>query len=244
MHPAVIIGTMISFALMIALSIFEIDTIWSYASNIIVIEQFILFCFFIFYKSDILMEISYPICIWIQTVSLFIIKFSLDTDKVILTHYIALSMITIWSLRLSIYLSLRISLKKRQNEQYSRFNNLWENKLRLFLYLVFQYLTIFVNNLSVIAIFYFDTNSIYRMNENKTNDSILWLNIMCIILFVFGITISSIADYHKYKLQNNDIDACNIYKYSFLWRICRRINYNGDMIIFWSIWRYSVNVWL
>ena len=28
---------------------------------------------------------------------------------------------------------------------------------------------------------------------------------------------------------------------SFLWRICRRINYNGDMMIFWSIWLLVIN---
>ena len=238
-HLTVLVGIIICFALMVGLTIFKLNTAWSYASNIIVIEQLFLFSFSIFYKSDILMEISYPISILIQTLGLFMINMILYKETISWTQYICLIMITIWSLRLSIYLILRISLKQTQNKQYSRFINLWENKLRLFTYLIFQYLTIFVNNFGSIAIFYFDLNvSVTDVSKKK---DILWLNIVCTILFVLGMGISSVADYHKYNLEKQSIDKREIYKYSFLWRICRRINYGGDVLIFWSVWLLSIN---
>eukprot|EP01084_Bolivina_argentea_P239333 402290_1 len=232
-HKMVIIGCSISFILMISFPIYDVNSIWSSASLALCIEQLCLFVIFsIGIKSNILMEISYPIGLWLQSTYLFIIN--THSNYTPTHHYIGFIMITIWSLRLSIYLIFRIKLTQKHTKHCLRFAHLWENKLRLFTYLIFQYLTIFVNNLSSIAIFYYDRNKNIQINEN-----IEWLNIMSIMLFISGISISTISDYQKLKLTLTN-QKHGIWKYS-LWRICRRINYVGEMIIFWSVWILSIN---
>lgn len=240
-HVAILIGSVICFGLMIGFAVFNLSTAWFYGSTIVAIEQLFLFIISMFYHFDILIEISYPLSILIQTLSLFVINVIINT--VSLTHYIAVTMISLWSIRLSVYLTLRTRLKQREIEHYSRFDSLWENRMRLFAYLLFQYLTIFVNNLASICIFYFDLSVINDDNNvDNYNYNINVINIVSIVLFIFGLIISSIADYDKYKLYLKNTNCkYEIWKFSLLWRICRRINYVGDMIIFWSIWLLCID---
>ena len=165
----------------------------SIGSYTIIAQQMLLFILSLCFKSDILLEISYPMGMWLE--SLFLFHLVTLRSTVSMSHLSGITMMTIWSFRLLLHLIFRMERKHRDNSEYSRFQSLWENKLRLFTYLIFQYLTIFSNNLASIAMF-------YPHSEASNHIERVSATICSITLFVIGMGISTIADHQKLKYDH------------------------------------------
>lgn len=139
-------------------------------------------------------------------------------------HILILSMITIWSLRLSIYLSIR-NIGETEDFRYHQMRKNWGKHADLQAYFkvfTLQPLLSFIVSLPLIMAF------------QQSNFTLSFQVYLGIAIFLFGITFESIADYTLYHFKKDPINKGKILTRS-VWKFCRHPNYFGEMTLWWGI---------
>lgn len=130
-------------------------------------------------------------------------------------HWVLFLMVTIWALRLAIYLGYRIrvwGLDKR----FDRFRGSWSGLLKFW---ILQFLSIVIVGLPVIF-------SITKIES----DFGFWQG-LGLVTFLFGFLMESIADYQKFMFKLNPENQHSFIQ-SGLWGYSRHPNYLGE----WFVW--------
>ena len=168
----------------------------------------------------------------------FIVAYKLQTDKLTDTTYctsfiigiwiaysnnpsvtalITASAISIWAVRLGIYLFYRVYLTGRDH----RFDNIREYFVKFALFWTLQTVSILIILTPHILIF---------PQVSGDNNNLL---ICAVCLFFVGLSLESVADYQKFNFRrtHDDSQFCN----KGLWKIVQHPNYLGEIICWWAL---------
>ncbi|MDX1628409.1 MAG: DUF1295 domain-containing protein, partial [Fulvivirga sp.] len=153
--------------------------------------------------------------------------YQFDLTSTSITLYL---MIVIWGLRLSIYLGIRNS-QKSEDFRYKQWRKEWGDHFywRSFLQVyLLQMLILLVIALPVII------SGFYSVPHDLT--VLQWI---AITGFAFGFCWEAIADYQLYKFKRKHKEGVMT---KGLWKYSRHPNYFGEIVIWWSIFLFVVQV--
>ena len=127
------------------------------------------------------------------------------------------SAITLWALRLGLYLAYRVHLTGRDK----RFDTMRKSFVKFGSFWFLQGISVCIIMLPFILCF-----------PEISKTALGWL-ISGLIFFILGLGIESIADYQKFKFRRSaHVDEfCNV----GLWRLMQHPNYFGEIICWWSL---------
>lgn len=161
-----------------------------------------------FFKTDKLTDASYSISFIILVVVSFLINQSLSFHKLILS-----GMIFFWSLRLGLFLFVRI----QKNNKDTRFDSIRSNFFSFMKFWTLQGLSVWI--ILIPSLFFLTYSS-----------NVFWIGFF---IWVMGFSIESIADFQKYSFSK-----VNKKKFidSGLWKYSRHPNYFGEILCWVGIY--------
>ncbi len=170
-----------------------------------------------FLKTDKLTDLSYSLTFFVLA---FFLYWNSSQDIV---HLLLLLMILIWSIRLGVYLFIRINKTKRDR----RFDGIRESFTRFIKFWLLQ-------GLSVWIILFASINYFSIPNLEFSNLHILGLSIWFI-----GLLIETVADYQKFVFKSkpeNKEHWTNV----GLWNRSRHPNYFGEILVWVGIYLFTI----
>jgi steroid 5-alpha reductase family enzyme len=185
------------------------------AAIIIFSVQIFAFIFAYFFKTDKLTDLVYGMTFVIVA---WIFLFRQD---LLLKNIILVLMISLWGLRLSTYLFIRILKIKKDN----RFNKIRKSFIKFFGFWILQGFTI-----SFVMV-----NSIILLSKPGNNLTII--SYLGLAVWLIGLLFETIADVQKFRFKNknpNKFIKTGLYKYS------RHPNYFGEISVWWGIFIFSL----
>jgi steroid 5-alpha reductase family enzyme len=170
-------------------------------------------------KTDKVTDLSYSL-------TFLVISFYYLTQLSRPTLYLFLPSVLVitWSIRLGIYLFIRI-LKIKKDE---RFNQMRDKPLRFAGFWVLQAFTVWLVQCPL-AFFY----------SSRPQKGVLFINLAGIGIWLIGYTIESISDYQKYRFKIQPQNK-NRWIDSGLWYYSRHPNFFGESMLWWGIFIYTV----
>lgn len=132
-------------------------------------------------------------------------------------------MITIWGMRLIIYLVIRVIKTKKD----SRFDGIRERFWKFFSFWFFQGISVWIIMLPSLLLL------------SKSHITISQLSLLGFLIWIFGILTEGIADYQKSKFKS---DPANKGKWiaTGLWKYSRHPNYFGEILCWIGIYIYCL----
>ena len=192
---------MLSFSILTIVLINLIGLIWAYTR-----------------QSDKLTDLIYGMSFFIMTMFSFLNKGDYSFPKILLTV-----MISLWSLRLAIYLFLRINKIKKD----ARFDVMRKQFKRLARFWFLQTVTILIIALPVI---------IFLAKDGVSLGVISWIGAS---IFFIGFCIEAIADNQKFRFKNN-LATKDTFISSGLWKYSRHPNYFGEILCWIGVFLYGM----
>ena len=153
-------------------------------------------------------------------------------QEIFTRHILLLVLVSIWGLRLTIYLAIR-NIGKKEDFRYQEFRKRygidrywWVSFFQVFLLQGFLILIISLPLLG--TIFY-----------TKSND-LIGLDYLAILIWVVGFIFESIGDFQLTKFKNNPNNKGKVLDKG-LWKYTRHPNYFGDTLVWWAYAIFSIS---
>lgn len=181
--------------------------------------QLSFFFFAVTFKTDKVTDLSYGLTFIILGWFYFLMNNSPNVSQ-----YLVISLVTIWGLRLVIYLFIRI-LKIKKDK---RFDGVRENFWLFARFWFFQGLAVAIIMLPSIVV----------LSSTKTLNSYR-LTIFGFLVWLVGILIETIADQQKFIFKNNPNNR-ELWINSGIWKYSRHPNYFGEMLCWWGIFIIAI----
>jgi steroid 5-alpha reductase family enzyme len=200
-----------------------------FALQIVFGLQVFFFIFAALFKTDKLTDLSYGLSFVILAWILFE---QIPTPQ--LAHTALLAMISLWGLRLSSYLFVRI-MKTGKDK---RFDGIRE---RFFAFAQFWFL-------QAVSIWVIMLPSIFVFGQREALP-INYFSYLGALIFVIGLCVETIADWQKFLFKNERKNADKLIM-SGIWKYSRHPNYFGEMCVWWGIFIFCFpaigmsNIWL
>lgn len=167
------------------------------------------------FKTDKLTDLSYGLTF----VLLSLISF-LSSDMTF-PKLLLLSMITVWGLRLGIYLFIRINKTKKD----SRFDEIRIDFMKFLSFWILQGISVFV--ILIPSLLFFQTATEFSL-----------LSLLGLGLWLTGLVIEAFADQQKFSFINNERNKGKWINVG-LWKISRHPNYLGEILCWVGIYLYT-----
>lgn len=187
---------------------------------IILILQVIFFVYAVWKKTDKVTDLSYGLTFVIAS----LYEYVVNIENSSIFRIILLLLITLWGLRLSIYLFVRI-LKTGKDK---RFDGIREDFKKFASFWILQAISIFVILLPTLYILSSDFDT-----------SLNYISYIGLIISVLGIIIETIADYQKFVFKNKGENKGRWIS-TGLWKYSRHPNYFGEIMMWIGVFIYSV----
>jgi steroid 5-alpha reductase family enzyme len=142
-----------------------------------------------------------------------------------LRSIIVLLLVSIWGLRLSIYLGLR-NIGKSEDFRYQEFRR----KYGAHRYWWFSFFQVFLLQGALIMIISLPLLGIHYFSENK---DLSILDYMGITLWLIGFIFESLGDYQLAKFKKDPRNNNKVLN-TGLWKYTRHPNYFGDTVVWWA----------
>lgn len=146
-------------------------------------------------------------------------------------NFMVLLLVTIWGLRLSIYLAYR-NIGKGEDFRYQEFRRQygisrywWISFFQVFL---LQGFLIIIVSLPLLG-----------ANVYTESNTLSWLDFFAIIIWLTGFVFEAIGDFQLTKFKKNPDNKGKVLD-TGLWKYTRHPNYFGDTLIWWSYALFSV----
>jgi steroid 5-alpha reductase family enzyme/uncharacterized membrane protein len=141
-----------------------------------------------------------------------------------------LTLVCIWSLRLSLYMLIRMT-KNPEDVRYANWRKQWGKKEPLYAFLKVYLLqsAILVTIAYPLVWLTMDTSSLIGS-----------FDFVALILFIIGFSFESIADYQMFQFKNK-LSKTKIIMRKGLWSYCRHPNYFGEILIWWGFFCFTIN---
>jgi len=146
-------------------------------------------------------------------------------DVVYTRHIILIGLVTLWGLRLSIYLAYR-NIGKGEDFRYQEFRRKygthrywWVSFFQVFL---LQGVLILIVSLPLLG-----------SNNYTQSNQISWIDYVAILVWIIGFIFESVGDYQLTKFKSNLSNKGKVLN-TGLWKYTRHPNYFGDAAIWWG----------
>jgi steroid 5-alpha reductase family enzyme len=146
-------------------------------------------------------------------------------------NWLLLILVSIWGLRLTIYLALR-NIGKGEDFRYQKFRKDYGEKrywwLSYFQVFLLQGILILIVSLPLLGV---------HSSESFTH--LNWLDYIAILVWVIGFSFEAGGDYQLYKFKKNPNNKGKVLNTGF-WRYTRHPNYFGDSAVWWAYALFSI----
>ncbi|PKQ60847.1 hypothetical protein BZG02_17750 [Labilibaculum filiforme] len=161
-------------------------------------------------------------------VNAFYITYSGDffTRKLLL-----LVLVSLWGLRLSIYLGWR-NIGKGEDFRYQEFRKNYGPER----YWWFSYFQVFLLQGALIL---FVSLPLLAANSNTVSDGLTWIDYLGILVFIIGFIFEAGGDYQLAKFKQNTFNKGKVLNTGF-WKYTRHPNYFGDATVWFSFGIFSI----
>jgi len=146
-------------------------------------------------------------------------------------NWLLLALVSIWGLRLSIYLALR-NIGKGEDFRYQQFRKDYGEKR----YWWFSYFQVFLLQGGLILIV---SLPLLGIHSNTTLGEFIWLDYIAIFVWGIGFSFEAGGDYQLYQFKKNPSNKGKVLNTGF-WRYTRHPNYFGDTAVWWAYALFSV----
>jgi steroid 5-alpha reductase family enzyme len=180
--------------------------------------QILLFIPAFIFKTDKLTDLSYGFSFIIVAGGAFLL------NPILWPKIILLTLISIWGLRLGIYLFIRIHKMKKDK----RFDGIRENFGKFLSFWLLQGISVWAISLSSLLFF-----GLEKVSFN-------FFSIIGIIAWAFGLGVETIADWQKYKFINNPSNKGQWIEEG-LWYYSRHPNYFGEILHWVGIYIFTLS---
>lgn len=196
--------------------------------SLIISIVFNLFVFFIAYKkqTDKLTDITYSLTFIIVTLALLF----LNKNELHNYHFILVTMIVIWALRLGSYLFRRILIKGK-DDRFDGFRHRFTGFGKFFI-------------LQAVSIWIVSLPFVLALNTSQAEASIAYDNICMpigVTIFIVGWIIETIADAQKFKFRSNPKNEGRFMSLG-LFKIVRFPNYTGEILLWIGVFIYCAPI--
>lgn len=191
-----------------------------YTFIVILVLQIIFFVYAALKKTDKVTDLSYGLTFIIACV----ITYILNIEYSSLFKTILVLLLSLWGIRLSVYLFIRI-LKTGKDK---RFDGVREDFKRFASFWLLQAISIFIILLPTTYILISDQNMFLN-----------WISYIGLILALLGITIEGVADYQKFVFKN-EVKNNGKWISTGLWKYSRHPNYLGEIMMWVGVFLYCL----
>ena len=146
-------------------------------------------------------------------------------------NWLLLALVSIWGLRLSIYLALR-NIGKGEDFRYQQFRKDYGEKR----YWWFSYFQVFLLQGGLILIV---SLPLLGIHSNTTLGEFIWLDYIAIFVWGIGFSFEAGGDYQLYQFKKNPSNKGKVLNTGF-WRYTRHPNYFGDTAVWWAYAIFSI----
>lgn len=159
------------------------------------------------------------------------ISYFLISGDIYLRKLILLILVTIWGLRLSIYLSWR-NIGKGEDFRYQTFRKKYGDKnywwISFFQVFLLQGILLMLVSITLLG-----------ANYGTVSDKLNIFDFIGIFLWIIGISFEAGGDYQLAKFKNNPANKGRVLDKGF-WKYTRHPNYFGDSAVWWAFAFFSV----
>ena len=177
-------------------------------------------------KDASIVDIFWGMTFVVTNIYYFIATNDFYTRKIIL-----LVLVTLWGLRLSIFLAFR-NIGKGEDYRYQEFRKKygperywWVSFFQVFL---LQGILSIVISLTLLGV-----------NFNTQNNDLSWLDFLAIFIWLIGIVFEAGGDYQMTKFKKNPENKGKVLNTGF-WKYTRHPNYFGDSTVWWAYAIFSI----
>lgn len=146
-------------------------------------------------------------------------------------NFLLLTLVSIWGLRLTIYLAIR-NIGKGEDYRYQQFRKDYGEDR----YWWFSYFQVFLLQGVLILIV---SLPLLGVHLNETSDNLVWLDYLAILVWIIGFSFEAGGDYQLYKFKKKLTNKGKVLNTGF-WKFTRHPNYFGDSAVWWSYALFSI----
>lgn len=152
------------------------------------------------------------------------------SETVIFRHWLIGSIVTVWGLRLSLYLAYR-NIGKGEDFRYQRWREeegkrwWWLSYIRVFL---LQGLIMWIVSAPLAGI------------QVSATSGLIWLDYLATLLWLIGFIFEALGDWQLMSFKANSDNKGKVLN-SGLWRYTRHPNYFGDAVQWWALYLIAVS---
>jgi steroid 5-alpha reductase family enzyme len=146
-------------------------------------------------------------------------------------NLLLLILVSIWGLRLTIYLAVR-NIGKGEDFRYQQFRQDYGEKR----YWWFSYFQVFLLQGVLILIV---SLPLLGVHSSKTSSALIWLDYIALIVWSIGFSFEAGGDYQLYQFKKNQKNKGKVLNTGF-WKYTRHPNYFGDAAVWWAYALFSI----
>lgn len=146
-------------------------------------------------------------------------------------NWLLLALVSIWGLRLTIYLAIR-NIGKGEDYRYQKFRKDYGEKR----YWWFSYFQVFLLQGGLILIV---SLPLLGVHLSETTGNLNWLDYIATLFWFIGFSFEAGGDYQLYQFKKNPINKGKVLNTGF-WKYTRHPNYFGDAAVWWAYALFSI----
>jgi len=146
-------------------------------------------------------------------------------------NWLLLVLVSIWGLRLTIYLAVR-NIGKGEDFRYQQFRKDYGEKR----YWWFSYFQVFLLQGVLILII---SLPLLGVHSNETSNALIWLDYIALVVWSIGFSFEAGGDYQLYQFKKNQKNKGKVLNTGF-WKYTRHPNYFGDAAVWWAYALFSI----
>jgi steroid 5-alpha reductase family enzyme len=144
---------------------------------------------------------------------------------------LALSLVTVWGLRLSLHIGLR-NRGKAEDPRYLNWRNEWGHHATVRSYFQIFLLQGFLSVIILTPVTYIQANTNYDLN---------WRDVLGWVVWLIGFAFEYVGDLQLARFKKNPRNRGRIIT-SGLWKYTRHPNYFGEVALWWGLWLAACSV--
>lgn len=195
-------------------------TLFLQAALIIIIFMFLIWALSVFIKNVSIVDIFWGLGFIIVDLVYFLMASEINTRKIL-----TLILVTIWGLRLAIYLSIR-NIGKVEDFRYQQFRKQFGPKR----YWWFSFFQTFLLQGSLILLI---SLPLFAINTSSSSGILTFLDVVALLVWSIGFIFEAGGDYQLFKFKSNPKNKDKVLNKGF-WKYTRHPNYFGDAMIWWA----------
>ena len=133
-------------------------------------------------------------------------------------------LVTLWGLRLALYIHFR-NRGKGEDFRYASWRREWGNRTNLIAYFKVYWLQYFLMLIVALPLF---------AAHNSADPTLYWFNYLGILIWTIGTAWETVADMQKSKFKAVPDNHDKVFQ-DGLWRLSRHPNYFGETLLWWGI---------